>query len=179
MCLLVECPCHIPQKEQVVSSHVPASPLLNESSFSLTPPPLAQSALPDINENKYLTEGFVAKMNEDFIVHKTSLSKYTSHFHVSIPQMFIVLKHLFFLLTPFQLLCLLVSPFPSHPSPWAVISLILLLDSPPRLSVSLFPYVEYFNSATAQSYSLSIYASVGGCLQRDDLCSPKKCPSTC
>lgn len=93
VCLLVECLCDRLQKAQGVGSHVPASPLLNELSICPTPP-LTQSALPDINESKYLTEGFVAKTNENFIVHIT--------LSVSLHQMLIVPEHLFFPVIPFS-----------------------------------------------------------------------------
>lgn len=139
MCLLVECLCHILQKAQRVGSHVPASPLLNELSMSPTSP-LTQSALPDIIENKYLTEGFVAKTNENFIVHITLSCIHSSNVNCTRTSLLPSYS--------FQLQCLLGSLFPSHSSPWALISLILLLDPPSGLSVSLFPYEEYFNSAT-------------------------------
>lgn len=42
--------------------------------------------------------------------------------------------------TLFQLLCLWVSQSSSHPFLWEANSLLLLLDPPPKLSVSLFPY---------------------------------------
>lgn len=66
---------------------------------------------------------------------------------------------------------------PSHPSPWAAISPILLPEVPPQLLVSLFSKAEQFNSATAHLCPSLNHASVGGCLQKGDACSSNKCHS--
>lgn len=92
-----------------------------------------QSGLPAINESSYLTEDSVAKISEDFIVHRISLSKYLWHAQTFVQQMFI--EHLpcaRMSLLPsnsFCLLCLWVSHSPFYSSLWEATNHILLPGS--------------------------------------------------